>query len=54
MRNNVAPTPHPQIIDENAQGALEYAIVIRIIEQKHYLYLKPKSSALQLNAIISV
>jgi hypothetical protein len=41
MRRNVMPKPIPPVIDENAPTEFEYAIVIGIIEQKHYLYSKP-------------
>lgn len=41
MRRNVMPKTIPPVIDENAPTEFEYAIVIGIIEQKHYLYSKP-------------
>ena len=41
MRRNVMPKPIPPVIDENAPTEFEYAIVIGIIEQEHYLYSKP-------------
>ena len=41
MRRNVTPKPIPPVIDKNAPTEFEYALVIGIIEQNHYLYSKP-------------